>query len=166
MSNQFLFSHLLSLSFFQSLVFNCLVYLIKTGDKYFHVLALYVLFKGCWSYKSNINGWFHCLVIGLVQGYVRSILFMNEMFLSCLPYCSFIQGSSHFPHVRALVHVLALQGLILFNLLIFLVHSLVSLVYIFLMLNSVLWLLQDLLGQDLRLTCFKLILQCLLIGLY
>ena len=91
---------------------------------------------------------------------------MDEMFLSCLPYCSFIQDSSHFPHVRALVHVLTSQGSILFDSLIFLVHSLVSSVYIFLMLNSGLWSLQDLLGQDLGLACFKLILQCLLIGPY
>ena len=91
---------------------------------------------------------------------------MDEMFLSCLPYCSFIQGSSHFPHVRALVHVLALWGSISFNLLIFLVHSLVLSVYIFLMLNSGLWLLQDLLGQDFGLACFKLILQHLLIRPY
>ena len=91
---------------------------------------------------------------------------MDEMFLSCLPYCSFIQDSSHFPHVRALVHVLASRGLISFDLLIFLIHSLVSSVYIFLMLNSGLWSLQDLLGQDLGLACFKLILQCLLIGPY
>ena len=91
---------------------------------------------------------------------------MDEMFLSCLPYCSFIQGSSHFPHVRASVHVLALWGSISFNLLIFLVHSLVLSVYIFLMLNSGLWLLQDLLGQDFGLACFKLILQHLLIRPY
>ena len=91
---------------------------------------------------------------------------MDEMFLSCLPYCSFIQDSSHFPHVRVSVHVLASWGLISFNLLIFLVHSLVSLVYIFLMLNLGLLLLQDLLGQDLGLACFKLILQHLLIGPY
>ena len=91
---------------------------------------------------------------------------MDEMFLSCLPYCSFIQGSSHFPHVRVLVHVLTSQGSILFDLLIFLVHSLVLSVYIFLMLNSGLWLLQDLLGQDFGLACFKLILQHLLIRPY
>ena len=48
----------------------------------------------------------------------------------------------------------------------FLVHFLISSVCVFLMLNSALWSLQDLLGQDLRLTCFKLILQCLLIGPY
>ena len=91
---------------------------------------------------------------------------MDEMFLSCLPYCSFIQGSSHFPHVRVLVHVLTSQGSILFDLLIFFIHSLVLSVYIFLMLNSGLWSLQDLLGQDFGLACFKLILQCLLIRLY
>ena len=91
---------------------------------------------------------------------------MDEMFLSCLPCCSFIQGSSHFPHVRASVHVLASRGLILFDLLIFLVHSLVSSVYIFLMLNSGSWSLQDLLGQDFGLACFKLILQHLLIRPY
>ena len=91
---------------------------------------------------------------------------MDEMFLSCLPYCSFIQGSSHFPHVRVSVHVLTSQGSISFNLLIFLVHSLVSSVYIFLLLNSGSWSLQDLLGQDFGLACFKLILQCLLIRLY
>ena len=91
---------------------------------------------------------------------------MDEMFLSCLPCCSFIQGSSHFPHVRALVHVLTSQGSILFDLLIFLVHSLVLLVYIFLMLNLRLWLLQDLLRQDFGLACFKLILQCLLVRPY
>ena len=91
---------------------------------------------------------------------------MDEMFLSCLPYHFFIQGSSHFPHVRASVHVLTSQGSILFDSLIFLVHSLVSSVYIFLMLNLGSWLLQDLLGQDLGLACFKLILQRLLIGPY
>ena len=91
---------------------------------------------------------------------------MDEMFLSCLPYCFFIQGSSHFPYVRVAVHVFTLRGLVLFNLLIFLVHFLVLSVCIFLMLNLASWLLQDLLGQDLRLTCFKLILQCLLMGPY
>ena len=91
---------------------------------------------------------------------------MDEMFLSCLPYHFFIQGSSHFPHVRVSVHVLTSRGLISFNSLIFLVHSLVSSVYIFLMLNSGSWSLQDLLGQDFGLACFKLILQCLLIRPY
>ena len=91
---------------------------------------------------------------------------MDEMFLSCLPCCSFIQGSSHFPHVRVSVHVLTSRGLISFNSLIFLVHSLVSSVYIFLMLNSGSWSLHDLLGQDFGLACFKLILQHLLIRPY
>ena len=91
---------------------------------------------------------------------------MDKMFLSCLPYHFFIQGSSHFPHVRASVHVFASRGSVSFNLLIFLVHFLVSSVCIFLMLKSGSWLLQDLPGQDLRLACFKLILQCLLIGPY
>ena len=91
---------------------------------------------------------------------------MDKMFLSCLPYCSFIQGSSHFPHVRALVHVLTSRGSISFDSLIFLVHSLVLSVYIFLMLNLGSWSLQDLLGQDFGLACFKLILQCLFIRLY
>ena len=91
---------------------------------------------------------------------------MGEMFLSPLPYFFFIQGPSHYPHVRVLVHVFTSQRLVLFNSLIFLVHFLVSLVCVFLMLNLGLWLLQDLLGQDLRLTCFKLILQCLLMGPY
>ena len=91
---------------------------------------------------------------------------MDKMFLFCLPYLFFIQGSSHFSYVRASVHVFALQGLVLFNSLIFLVHFLVLSVCIFLMLNLGLWLLQDLLGQDLGLACFKLILQHLLIGPY
>ena len=91
---------------------------------------------------------------------------MDEMFLSYLPYCFFIQGSSHFPYVRAAVHVFTLWGSVSFNSLIFLVHSLVSSVYIFLMLNLGSWLLQDLLGQDFGLACFKLILQHLLIRPY
>ena len=91
---------------------------------------------------------------------------MDEIFLSCLPYCFFIQGSSYFPYVRVVVYVFTLQGSVSFNSLIFLVHFLISSVCVFLMLNSALWSLQDLLGQDLRLTCFKLILQYLLIGPY
>ena len=91
---------------------------------------------------------------------------MDKMFLSYLPYYFFIQGSSHFPYIRVVVHVFTSQGLVLFNLLIFLVHFLVLLVCIFLILNLALWLLQDLLGQDLRLTYFKLIFQYLLMGSY
>lgn len=141
MLNQFLFSHLLSLLFFQLLIFNYSIYFIKTGDEYFCALVLHILFKGCWSYESNIKEWFHCLVIGLIQDCVRSISFIDKIFPPYLPCYFFIQSSLYFPHVRVSVHVFTLQGLVSFNLLIFLVHSLVLLICIFLMLKLRSWLL-------------------------
>ena len=93
-----------------------------------------------------------------------NILFMDKTFPSHLLFL--IQGSLHFPHVGTSVHVFISRGSVLFDLLVFLVHFLVLSVCIFLMLNLGSWLLQDLLGQDFGLACFKLILQCLLIGPY
>ena len=93
-----------------------------------------------------------------------NILFIDKTFPSHLLFL--IQGSLHFPHVGTSVHVFISWGSVLFNSLVFLVHFLVLSVCIFLMLNLGSWLLQDLLGQDFRLACFKLILQCLLIRLY
>ena len=93
-----------------------------------------------------------------------NILFMDKTFPSHLLFL--IQGLLHFPHVGTLVHVFISQGSVSFDSLVFLVHFLVLSVCVFLILNLGLWLLQDLLEQDFRLACFKLILQCLLIRLY
>ena len=68
-----------------------------------------------------------------------NILFMDKTFPSHLLFL--IQGSLHFPHVGTLVHVFISWGSVLFDLLVFLVHFLVSSVCIFLMLNLRLWLL-------------------------